>query len=44
MREALQKNGVPYADHGVEVMYRFANIDPFSRSKYFGCVMLLCWG
>eukprot|EP00198_Chlamydomonas_reinhardtii_P014247 XP_001703584.1 predicted protein [Chlamydomonas reinhardtii] len=34
--EALQHNNNPYPDHGVEVMYRFANFDPFQRTKYFG--------
>ncbi|GLC46927.1 hypothetical protein PLESTM_001946200 [Pleodorina starrii] len=34
--EALQNNNVPYSDHGVEVLYRFANFDPFARAKYFG--------
>ncbi|GLI71574.1 hypothetical protein VaNZ11_016838 [Volvox africanus] len=34
--EALQKNNMPYSDHGVEVLYRFANFDPFVRAKYFG--------
>eukprot|EP00271_Cylindrocystis_brebissonii_P006011 TRINITY_DN1851_c0_g1_i2.p1 TRINITY_DN1851_c0_g1~~TRINITY_DN1851_c0_g1_i2.p1 ORF type:complete len:265 (+),score=16.17 TRINITY_DN1851_c0_g1_i2:68-862(+) len=34
--DALQRNDVPYADHGVEVMYRFAGFDPFERSTYFG--------
>ncbi|GFR45834.1 hypothetical protein Agub_g7198 [Astrephomene gubernaculifera] len=34
--EALQRNNVPYADHGVEVLYRFANFDPFTRANYFG--------
>jgi hypothetical protein len=30
---------VPYVDHGVEVMYRWADIDPFDvRTTYFGCV------
>lgn len=33
---ALQQNDVPYIDHGVEVMYRFAGFDPFQRSTYFG--------
>jgi len=33
---ALQENDTPYADHGVEVMYRFAGFDPFKRSEYFG--------
>jgi hypothetical protein len=35
-RQALQQNNVPYPDHGVEVLYRFANFDPFVRAKYFG--------
>ncbi|KAL2652677.1 hypothetical protein R1flu_020805 [Riccia fluitans] len=34
--EALSNNDEPYADHGVEVMYRFAGFDPFQRSQYFG--------
>ncbi|KXZ52648.1 hypothetical protein GPECTOR_9g693 [Gonium pectorale] len=34
--QALQNNNVPYADHGVEVLYRFANFDPFKRAQYFG--------
>ncbi|KAG2483704.1 hypothetical protein HYH03_017423 [Edaphochlamys debaryana] len=34
--EALRKNNDPYADHGVEVLYRFSNFDPFTRSSYFG--------
>lgn len=33
---ALQDNDKPYADHGIEVMYRFAGFDPFKRSVYFG--------
>ncbi|CAN5965534.1 unnamed protein product [Sphagnum jensenii] len=33
---ALHDNDIPYADHGVEVMYRFAGFDPFKRSEYFG--------
>lgn len=34
--QSLQMNNMPYRDHGVEVLYRFANIDPFQRSAYFG--------
>lgn len=35
--EALQQNNTPYVDHGVEVLYRFANFDPFNpRTRYFG--------
>lgn len=34
--EALQDNDIPYADHGIEKMYRFAGFDPFKRSEYFG--------
>ncbi len=34
---ALAQNDKPAYDHGIEVLYRFANFDPFSRSKYFGC-------
>lgn len=34
--EALRSNNQPYADHGIEVLYRFANFDPFTRSTYFG--------
>lgn len=29
-------NNTPYTDHGLEVMYRFAKLDPFTRSRYFG--------
>jgi len=32
----LKRNDKPYFDHGIEVMYRFANFDPFQRSHYFG--------
>lgn len=31
--QALRDNDKPYFDHGIEVLYRFANIDPFQRSK-----------
>eukprot|EP00775_Hariotina_reticulata_P011078 gene11078-11234_t len=34
--QALKENDKPKFDHGIEVMYRFANFDPFQRSKYFG--------
>ena len=34
--EALRVNDSPYRDHGVEVLYRFADIDPFARSLYSG--------
>ncbi len=34
--QSLRENNKPYADHGVEVLYRFANFDPFQRAKYFG--------
>lgn len=34
--QALQSNDQPRYDHGIEVMYRFANFDPFQRSRYFG--------
>jgi len=34
--QALQQNDKPYFDHGIEVLYRYANFDPFQRSKYFG--------
>jgi hypothetical protein len=34
--QALQANDQPRYDHGIEVMYRFANFDPFQRSRYFG--------
>lgn len=34
--KALQHNNFPTLDHGIEVLYRFANFDPFSRSNYFG--------
>jgi len=33
---ALKNNNEPYLDHGIEVLYRFAGIDPWSRSDYFG--------
>jgi hypothetical protein len=33
---ALKNNNDPYLDHGIEVLYRFAGIDPWSRSNYFG--------
>ncbi|GMH33972.1 hypothetical protein BSKO_01806 [Bryopsis sp. KO-2023] len=35
--KALENNNDPYIDHGIEVLYRFANVDPFERSNYFGC-------
>ncbi|QDZ17554.1 hypothetical protein HOP50_01g00630 [Chloropicon primus] len=35
--EHLQRNNVPYVDHGIEVLYRFADIDPFEiQATYFG--------
>lgn len=34
--QALQHNDKPYFDHGIEVLYRYADFDPFQRSKYFG--------
>ncbi|DBA71259.1 TPA: hypothetical protein ACH3X2_011077 [Trebouxia sp. C0005] len=34
--KALQQNDLPTADHGIEVLYRFADFDPFARSCYFG--------
>lgn len=34
--QVLKDNNRPYADHGIEVMYRFASFDPFARSSYFG--------
>ncbi len=34
--QALRDNNVPWVDHGVEVLYRFAAFDPFQRSHYFG--------
>lgn len=34
--QALQNNNQPYYDHGIEVLYRFADMDPFQRSGYFG--------
>lgn len=34
--QALQRNNDPSPDHGIEVLYRFANFDPFTRSNYFG--------
>lgn len=36
----LRKNNEPYVDHGIEVLYRFADIDPFDiRARYFGVKM-----
>mmetsp|Transcript_3162 Transcript_3162/g.10947 ORF Transcript_3162/g.10947 Transcript_3162/m.10947 type:complete len:183 (+) Transcript_3162:235-783(+) len=38
--EYLRKNNEPYVDHGIEVLYRFADIDPFDiRARYFGVKM-----
>lgn len=34
--KALKANNFPINDHGIEVLYRFAGIDPWSRSTYFG--------
>eukprot|EP00878_Enallax_costatus_P005473 GHUV01005744.1.p1 GENE.GHUV01005744.1~~GHUV01005744.1.p1 ORF type:complete len:210 (+),score=12.84 GHUV01005744.1:182-811(+) len=34
--QALRVNEHPRYDHGIEVLYRFANFDPFQRSRYFG--------
>lgn len=34
--KSLQHNNFPYADHGIEILYRFADFDPFYRSSYFG--------
>ena len=35
--EYLKSNNKPYVDHGIEVLYRFADIDPFEiRCRYFG--------
>eukprot|EP00899_Mesostigma_viride_P010437 jgi/Mesvir1/19395/Mv10429-RA.1 len=34
--DALRQNNHPYIDHGIEVMYRWADFDPFQRSRYFG--------
>ncbi|KAK9805013.1 hypothetical protein WJX73_001535 [Symbiochloris irregularis] len=34
--QALMDNNKPFADHGIEVLYRFASFDPFQRSNYFG--------
>ncbi len=34
--QSLRQNNEPYVDHGIEVLYRFADIDPFARSGYFG--------
>lgn len=34
--QALRDNNTPYIDHGVEVLYRFADLDPFVRSRFFG--------
>lgn len=37
MLQALCSNNEPYVDHGIEVLYRFANFDPFNpRCRYFG--------
>jgi hypothetical protein len=29
-------SGRPHPDHGVEVLYRFADFNPFERARYFG--------
>ncbi len=42
--QALQENNVPWVDHGIEVLYRFAAFDPFERSHYFGCAHLFLAG
>lgn len=34
--KVLQQNDIPYIDHGIEVLYRFSNFDPFKRCNYFG--------
>lgn len=34
--QALKQNDKPYFDHGIEVLYRYSNLDPFQRSRYFG--------
>ncbi len=35
--QALRRNNEPYVDHGIEVLYRFADIDPFEIGCcYFG--------
>jgi hypothetical protein len=34
--QVLKANNKPYLDHGIEVLYRFSNFDPFQRSLYFG--------
>ena len=34
--QSLQVNNTPYRDHGIEVLYRFADFDPFQRTRYFG--------
>jgi hypothetical protein len=34
--KALKHNNFPSIDHGIEVLYRFTNFDPFARSNYFG--------
>ncbi|GFH23010.1 uncharacterized protein HaLaN_20556 [Haematococcus lacustris] len=35
--QALRHNNTPHVDHGVEVLYRFADFDPFNpRCSYFG--------
>ena len=39
--QALQCNNEPSRDHGVEVLYRFADFDPFARCWYFGCALLV---
>ena len=34
--QALKNNNNPRHDYGIEVLYRFAEIDPWQRSHYFG--------
>ncbi|GAX73268.1 hypothetical protein CEUSTIGMA_g722.t1 [Chlamydomonas eustigma] len=34
--QALKVNNKPWPDHGIEIMYRFANFSPFERCLYFG--------
>ena len=34
--ESLRVYDKPYADAGIENLYRYAAFDPFTRSKYFG--------
>lgn len=34
--ELQQHNNFPTLDAGIETLYKFAGIDPFARSHYFG--------